>query len=469
MAFIWGINNYDNDKNFDPGQMVKMGQSFPAGGSRIQNQANFGVAALGQSLTAALKTEQPVYPLQNEDKSLSLVFDGFIINYGELKEFLLNKGHVFSHQEEQGEAVLHLFEENKEEGFKLLNGMFAFAIWDNKAKELTLARDRYGIRPLYYYDDGKSVIFASQIKAILSIRGAGRRLNQQAFCDYLSLNYIPFNQTIFEGIEKVPVRSYMKFSRQCKLARYYWDFQAEPELPINEEQVREELGHRLKEAVADLLPSQYTPGVFLSGGLDSGAIAYFLRELRQDQIETFGISFKEKAYDEAEYARKIAEWLDLKHHVVQLDSRFVEEYEKIITCYENLHAETSMIPFYYLAENVAQYKNCMLCGESGDELLGGYPELLADKLLFYYKRIPSLFRDSLLKFLVDMLPVSDAPVGFDYKAKHFIRGAQQDPVGAHYYWRTVFTEDEKSKLLDRDFYNSVKYSEDRKRSCRERV
>lgn len=417
----------------------------------------FEVAGLVQE-PSMLWEQDFIYPLSNENQSLFLVFDGFISNHDALRTFLEKKGHCFNSRFDSGEVVLHLFEEKKEETFELLNGMFACAIWNDRTREMILARDRYGIKMLYYYDDGKSLVFSSRIKPILNAKRVKKKLNQQAFFDYLSLNYIPFNQTIFQGIEKVSISSYVKFLNQSKIVKRYWDFQVEPDLSVNEKQVEEELGYKLKAAVSDLLPRQGSAGIFLSGGLDSGAIAYYLKELRKDQIDTFGISFKEKAYDEAKYAKEIAERLDLKHHVVQLDGRFMKEYDKVIICYENLQAETSMIPFYYLAENVSRYKNCMFCGESGDELLGGYPELLADRLLPYYKRVPSLFRSLLLKSLVDLLPVSDAPVGLGYKAKHFIRGAELTPPEAHFYWRTVFTEEEKSKLLKRDFYNSMKYS-----------
>jgi asparagine synthase (glutamine-hydrolysing) len=452
MASIGGIYNYGSGQIVNVFEIQAMIGKSQAKLSFDKNIAVFGAVDLRQESSDHGNTI-----LSNEDGSLLLVFDGFISNQNELRSSLIKKGHCFNSGEDSGEIILHLFEERKEDTFRMLNGMFAFVIWDKKAREMILVRDRYGIKPLYYYDKGESLIFASHIKPILSRKEVEKKLNQQAFFDYLSLNYIPFNQTIFEGIEKVPVRSYMKFSNQCKIVRYYWYFQTETKLPTNEGQIQEELGYRLKEAVAGLLSPQYTPGVFLSGGLDSGAIAYFLRELRHDQIETFGVSFKEKAYDETKYAKEIAKRLSLNHRVIQLNSRFVEEYEKIIASYENLHAETSIIPFYYLAENAAQYKNCMLCGESGDELLGGYPELLADKLLFHHKRIPSLLKNPLLRCIIDKLPVSDAPVGFNYKAKHFMRGAQMDPLRAHYYWRTVFTDEEKSRLLDRDFYDSAKY------------
>ena len=172
-----------------------------------------------------------------------------------------------------------------------------------------------------------------------------------------------------------------------------------------------------------------------------------------------GSLLKKKAYDEGKYGKIIADYLKIEHRVTYLDNRFIKDFEKIIACFENLHAETSIIPFYYLAEYASHYKNCILSGESGDEFLGGYPEMLASKLLPYYKRIPCGVRKTLFRLLAGILPVSDAPVGFDYKFKHFIRGAEQDLLRAHFYWRTVFTGEEKFKLLDRDFYCSRKYEE----------
>jgi len=453
MVDIWGIYSYGQDREVSKFEMEAMGKQARHRLCDRQEIAFFGSSGMGQLPLKCRNRGCAVYPMRNENKSLCLVFDGFISNYCELREFLVKKGHHFNYHGDSGEVVLHLFEENKEEGFKLLNGMYAFAIWDDGAKELILARDRFGIRPLFYYDNGKTLIFSSSIKSILSTERVEKRLNFQAFYDYLSLNYVPFGQTVFQDIEKVPIRSYMKYSKRNKSIRRYWDFKIEPELKIKETQIEEELGYRLKTAVKNLLPSETQAGVFLSGGLDSSAITYYLKDLGQNPIDTFTVSFKEKEYDESGYAQVVASHLGTRHRTTSLDDRFIKDYERIIACYENLHTETAQIPFYYLAQAAGRSKSCMLCGESGDELLGGYPELLADRLLPYYKKIPLVLRRFLLKPMVNILPVSDAPVGFDYKAKHFSIGAEKEPLKAHFYWREVFTEEEKSKLFSRDFYD----------------
>lgn len=455
MTSLWGVYHYNKTQEVSHFEILNVNKKYEK-----QTDGNLKTTILGTVGLAQYESHHRLrYPLGNESESLFLVFDGFISNHDQLRDMLIKQGHRFNSREESGEVVLHLFEQDREEGFKKLNGMFAFVIWDDRAKELIMVRDRFGTKPLYYYDNGESLFFSSNIKSILSMTGFDYRLNPQAFYDYLSLSYVPFSQTMFLGIEKLPAKSYMRRSRQYKTIKLYWDFQIEPEFKIEQEQIEAELSQRLREAIKVSLPNQESPGVFLSGGLDSGAIAYYLKSLGCLPIETFGVSFEEKAYDEGKYGKIIAECLETKHRIVYLDNRFIKDFDKIINCFENLHAETSIIPFYYLAEYASHYKNCILSGESGDEFLGGYPEMLADKLLPYYKRIPSWVRKTLFKFLAGTLPVSDAPVGFDYKFKHFIRGAEQDLLRAHFYWRTVFTEEEKFKLLSRDFFCSKKYGE----------
>lgn len=459
MPAIWGVYNYKKDQKVTLPEIIDMGEEVHAQTITHQETATFGAVALGQMTLNSYQKSQIKYPLSNENRTLFLIFDGFISNHNELRSYLMKRGHHFSSQIEPAEVVLHLFEEKREEGLCQLKGMFAFAIWNNAERRLVLVRDRFGIKPLYYYDNGKSLIFASRIRPILKAEGFDKELNFQAFYDYLSLGYVPFGQTIFQGIERVPPKYYISYSRKSKSKRQYWDFKVEPELRLRQGQLKEELGQRLKAAVKSLLPLDRSAGVFLSGGLDSAAITYYLKELGQDPIDTFGVSFKQRGYDESGCGQIVADHLCTRHHIVPLGDKFVKEHERIITSYENLHAETSIIPFYYLAQFAGKDKSCMLCGESGDEFLGGYPELLADKLVPYYKKIPYPVRRFLLSPLVELLPISDAPVSFDYKAKRFLRGAEKEPLRAHYYWREVFTEEEKSRLFNGSPYGSKRYPE----------
>lgn len=458
MPAIWGIYHYNKCQKVTQTEMVKMGEESKVQGVFRQETLIFEAIGLGQLVLNRYQKSQVRYPLTNEDKTLFLVFDGFISNHNELKMFLIKRGHHFGLEAEPAEVVLHLFEDKREEGLQQLNGMFAFAIWDDKEKKLILVRDRFGIKPLYYNDDGKSLIFSSWIRPILKREGVGKELNFQAFYDYLSLNYVPFSQTLFRGIERVPPKYCLKYSDKERSKKQYWDFKVESELKIGQKQIEEELGERLKAAVKSLLPLDGSVGVFLSGGLDSAAITYYLKELGQDPIDTFGISFKQRQYDESGYGQIVANHLNTKHYIIPLVDKFKKEYEGIIACYENLHAEPSIIPFYYLAQTAGRSKGYMLCGDSADELLGGYPELLADRLLPYYKKAPIIMQ-RLLNSIVDTFPVSDAPVSFDYKAKHFLRGAEKDHLRAHYYWREIFTEEEKHRLLTGNPYNQKMFPE----------
>jgi len=452
MSAIWGIYHYNKNKKVEQAEMIEMGEDLFYQEISYREISIFDNIGLGRLAVDMRQKGQREYPLSNEDKTFFMVFDGFISNYDQLKASLIREGHRFSLDAEPAEVVLHLFEDKGGDGLQELNGKFAFAIWNNRVKKLILVRDRFGIAPLYYYDNGKSLFFSSYIRPILRIRDIGRELNPQALYDYLSLNYVPFNQTLFQGIESVPPKYYLGYSDAERSKKQYWDFRVEPELESDQKQIEEELNERLKTAVKRLLPLDNTAGVFLSGGLDSAAITCCLKELYRDPIDTFGISFKNREYDESKYGQIVSNYFNTRHHIIPIVDKFKREYQEIITCYENLHASSAIVPFYYLAQTAGRDKAYMFCGDSGDELLGGYLELLADKFLPYYKKTPAIIQ-RLFNSIVDVLPVSDAPVSFDYKAKLFLRGARKDQLRAHYYWREVFTEEDKSRLLVGDLYN----------------
>lgn len=445
---IWGIYHYHSQKPVVFAEMMAMGKTLgftdvPQGAVKILGPVGLGCwsprnGILGMSSVAE-------YHMQ------FLAFDGFLTNQNELKGFSADQGDSFNSFPYSGEVFLCLFEKKREKSFAMLKGMFSAALWDEKEKQLFLVRDRFGVRPLYFYDDGKSVFFASAIKSIINATGVRKTLNHEAFVDYLSLGYIPFGQTIFYGIGKVQPRHYLSYSPKQKNYRVYWDFPVPSLLKTSVQEIEVELGDRLKSAIRHLIVPSQPAGVFLSGGLDSAAIAYYLKELKNEPFKTFGVGFEEKGYNETYYAKIVADSLGVTHQSVFLKDRFLQEYEKIITSYENLHGEISTIPFYYLSMAVAKEKEMAFCGEGGDEFLGGYPEMIADTLVGYYQKIP-LFLRRLFRFLADTVPVSDAPISFDYKLKHFLRGAEYESLRAHYSWREVFTEKEIRRLLYDDFF-----------------
>lgn len=447
MISLWGIFNYKGGSIAGSREIIKMGESIFLPGRIFAEQLSKG-SGIGWAINGS---QEGVIFSANKDKSLFIILDGYISNQQEIMQSLTQRDQDYNCNS-SAETVLSLFKEEGIGGFHKLNGLFAFAIINILSQETILVRDRYGARPLYYFDNGEVLLFSSILKPILSRSEVNKGLDRRALYDYFSLNYIPFNQTIFEGIKKVPPKTAMRFSRPVKEGKIFYDFNASGTSQLRQNLVQEEFEHRFRVALKRTLPEAGSYGMFLSGGLDSGAIALFLKNLRNEKIKSFGVSFKENGFDESYFAKVVADCLGLDHRVVEFPDDFPKDCPKIINLYDNLQAETSAIPLYYAAE--ASYGlSHILCGDSGDELIGGYPELIADKLSVVYKKIPAFIRHNLINPFVNLLPMGESPVSFDYKAKHFVIGAEYAPLAAHYYWRQVFSEGEKKQLFTKEFYS----------------
>lgn len=446
MISLWGIFHYKGDSIAGTREIVEMGEGISLPGRVFAEQLSTG-SGIGWVINGS---QEGIVFAANQDRSLFIIFDGYISNRQEMMQLSIKRRQHYSCNS-SAETVLSIFEEEGIEGLHKLNGLFAFAIINIRSQETILVRDRYGARPLYYFDNGEVLFFSSSLKPILSRSEVKKGIDRRALYDYFSLSYIPFNQTILEGIKKVPPKTAMRFSRSAKESNFFYDFNVAEISPLRQSLIQEEFEHRFRVALKRSLPEDDSYGMFLSGGLDSGTIALFLKDLKNEKIKSFGVSFKEDSFDESSYARVVAGRFGIDHQVVEFPDNFPDDCRKIINLYENLQAKAPAIPLYYAAEAASGF-SCILCGDSGDELIGGYPELVADKLSVIYKKIPAFVRHRLIRSLVNLLPVGENPVSFDYKAKHFIIGAEYAPLAAHYYWRQVFSEEEKRQLFTKEFY-----------------
>ncbi len=334
---------------------------------------------LGHNRLAIIDLEGGAQPLANEDNSVSVVCNGEIYNYVELREKLIAAGHQFRTQSDC-EVLVHLFEDKGKDLLNDLEGMFAFALFDTRG-ELFLARDRFGEKPLYWASlEGGGVAFASEMKALLALPDVDQRLDVAAIAQFLALRYVPAPRTHVQGIRKLQAGEAISLRRGANLvSTRFWS----PELSANgNEGVRvpsvdeavEGVRERVRQAVRIRLRSDVPVGAFLSGGIDSTAIACAARELLPSaRFSTFCASFDDKQLDEAPFARRVATHLDSNHHEVHFSSReLLPLFDDLIDHYDEPFADVSMFPTFAVCRAARQDCKVMLSGDGGDECFAGY-------------------------------------------------------------------------------------------------
>jgi asparagine synthase (glutamine-hydrolysing) len=411
----------------------------------IYLDGSFGMGMRRLSIIDLLSGKQPI---QNEDGSVWTVFNGEIYNFLDLRLLLQRKGHRF-YTNTDTEVIVHLYEEYQEDFVRHLAGMFAIVVWDMRQKKLILARDRLGIKPLYYYVDSNRILFGSEIKAILQ-DGIEKEIDLQALHDYLSFNYVPGPRTIFKGVRKLPPGHMMTSSRGTVTITPYWELQY-GENPTNgrarsEESYCEELYDLLKATVQQHLISDVPLGVFLSGGIDSSTLVALMSKVSSQPIRTFSIGFEETSYNELDYARAVAKKFDTEHHELVVSPNIVDLLPELVHFFDEPFADSSAIPVYCVSKLAREHVKVALSGEGGDEVFAGYETYAAYKIAEIYKRLPKILATTLIPATVRRLPVSHRRVSFDYKAKRFVDGALLSPEDAHYWWKVIFTEEAKAVL-----------------------
>jgi len=416
-------------------------------GVRIAN----GVA-LGSRRLSIIDLAGGNQPIRNEDGTLWIVFNGEIYNYPQLRPELISLGHeMYTHSDT--ECVLHAYEQWGADFLSHLNGMFGFAIWDVRRRELTLARDRMGIKPMYYTRLGRRLVFGSELKALLAHPGVPRDIDHAAVADYLSLEYVPSPRSILKGVDKLPPGHVLTWRQNDGAIeiRQWWDvaLDSSEEAPEPDlDSCAADLRAALKEAVRKELVADVPIGVFLSGGVDSSAVAATMAELTPGNVNSFSIGFADRSFDESGWARMVAERLGTNHHELVLEPHMLFDLvPKVTALLDEPMADASIIPTYLLSEFTRQHVKVALGGDGGDELFAGYPTILAHRLAGYYNHLPGLLRRRLIPSVVDLLPVNHDNLSFDYKAKRFVGSAHLDVADRHRRWMGSFTPDEAAGVL----------------------
>ncbi len=406
-------------------------------------------------------------PMSNEDGSVRIVFNGEIYNFQELKQqhALEQRGHTFQSRTDT-EVLVHLYEELGPAMVDHLNGMFAYAIWDARSRQLHLARDAFGVKPLFYCRHDGRLLFASEIKGILQDSTIPREVNFQALHDFLTFDYIPGANTAFAGIDELPPGHTLSIGlddspgleNTGRLQRFAEPADREDD-SLDETTVVREARRLMRQAVERQRVADLPVGVFLSGGLDSSTIVAWMQQLARTPLHTFSVGFEDPSFNELPAARTVARHFGTVHHEVIVTAEMVREaLPKAVEFIDEPYADGSAIPTYVVAELARQHVGVVMSGEGGDEVFAGYETHAAYKVARLARHIPRWFRNGLLAPLVRRLPVSDKKLSFEFKLKRFLGGLDLSPQAAHLWWRIVMTETAKQELYDPDVW--------RHRTCR---
>jgi asparagine synthase (glutamine-hydrolysing) len=391
-------------------------------------------------------------PIANEDGKIWIVFNGEIYNYRELRDYLEKHGHVF-HTSSDTETILHLYEEFGTDCVQHLNGIFAFAIWDGRKKELILARDRMGIKPMYYTQLANGqFIFGSEMKAILSHPEVERKVDLIALNEYLSYEYVPTPRTIIRNVWRLEAGHVLVYNlRGMNISAYNTlsFLQSESRPPVHWRDYSVALYEKLRAAVQTELVSDVPVGVLLSGGIDSSAIAALMVDLYPGKVESFTVGFEEGSFDESNYARQVANHLGTSHNEMILTSKkaaaLVGDISSIL---DEPFADSSIIPTYFLSRFAREKVKVVLGGDGGDELFAGYPTVLSHRLIEYYERMtPWAFRTYITPQILNRFKISFDNLSLDFRLRRFLAGRGVPLITRHQRWLGSFVDEEKNLLL----------------------
>jgi asparagine synthase (glutamine-hydrolysing) len=429
-----------------------------------------------QRLSIIDLTDSGKQPMSNENRTVWIAYNGETYNFLDIKRSfrLEENGHTFTSRTDT-EVLIHLYEQLGSEFTEELNGMYAFALWDSRKQCLYLARDPYGIKPLFYMHADGILWFASELKALVAFPHYNPRPSLEGLFHFLGFDYIPGELTAFEGIYELRPGHILEISRdnpEPKIQKFF-DIHYRVDKTMRETDAIEGTLDYLKRAVERQLISDVPVGVMLSGGMDSSALTALMADIRGDSdFHTFSLAFQDESFDESPFARMVADRVGTIHHEVRVTpEKVLDLLPKYLIYIDEPYADGSAIPTYLLAECAKDFVTVLLSGEGGDEIFAGYDTYTAYKIRSLYRSVvPGFLRKDIIKPLVQMLPVSHKKLSLDFKAKRFTSGAEYDVPHSHFLWRAVLSEDMKREVLHEPqrfsvYEDSVRYFKDAYGTC----
>jgi asparagine synthase (glutamine-hydrolysing) len=450
MCGICGEFQWGREARVDRGLIQRMTSTLVHRGPDDEGIYVNGPVGLGMRRLAIIDVAGGHQPIFNEDGTVAVVYNGELYNYPELKKELEALGHRFKTQSDT-EVLVHAYEAWGDSFPSRLNGMFAFALWDDKAARLLLGRDRMGIKPLYYQLSPDRISFASEIKALRVGPAFSREIDRQALNEYLSLRYIPCPRSIYQEVKKLEPGHTLSVQGGKTQFKRYWDFRPShlgPKKTLSA--CLEELDALLSDAVKRQLVSEVPLGLFLSGGLDSPTIAYYATQAHGQSLTSFNIHFGAGSYSERDGAAAVARMLGLDHKEMKVEEDVQAVIPSLVDIFDEPFSDDSAIPTFFLTKLARRHMTVALSGDGGDELFGGYPTYLADAASEWYRRLPPLVHRTLRR-AARFLPVSHERISFDFKVKSFLNAAARRQPAAHFGWQEILTQEDKAAFYTPEF------------------
>jgi asparagine synthase (glutamine-hydrolysing) len=444
---ICGLVSLARDEPVDRAALERMTEALVHRGPDDSGYHVDGQVGLGARRLAIIDLEGGHQPISSEDGAVTVVQNGEIYNHEALHDRLAEAGHVFATRCDT-EVLVHGYEEHGPDFVRELRGMFAFALWDARRRKLLLARDRYGIKPLYYRVGDNLISFASELKSLVLAPGPRPELDLEALEAFLAFNSIPAPLTIYEGVRKLPPGHVLTWSGDegARLTEYAAELpERAAELRREDEgELARELRERLRDSVRAHLIADVPVGVLLSGGIDSSVLTALAAEESAERVSTFSIGFEEREFDELGKARLVADRYGTDHHELVVRPDAVALLTELAKTFDEPLADSSALPTYLVSKLASDNVKVALSGEGADELFGGYYTYVADLIAPRLRPLARVTRP-----LVERLPSTSGKVSFDYKAKRFVGGASLPPLERHHAWKEIFGADARAELLVR--------------------
>jgi len=446
MCGICGVYNFGTG---EPADAVALKHATDAMAHRGPDDEGFyldGPLGLGNRRLSIIDLPGGHQPIANEDESVWITFNGEIYNYRDLRPDLLARGHQFRTNSDT-ETILHLYEEY---GFNCLNhlrGMFAFAIWDSRKRRLFIARDRLGVKPLFFRLDPGRVAFASELRTLRELLPRAPEIDPQSIYDFFGFRYIPAPRTFYRGVEKLLPGHYLVADPSGVRTQAYWDIPPEEETSKSSKEIAAEIVELLRESVRLRLIADVPLGVFLSGGTDSSAVVAFMAELGHSPLRTYTVGFEESEHSELPYARAVASRYETEHQeLIVTPQNLRDELPRLVAFRDEPIAEPTDVALYLMSRLAAQNVKVVLAGEGGDELFAGYPKYAADRLA----GVVSAFPSEITRALIRWLPYRQ------HRAKTALEALSiRDEAERSVTWFASFSREERESLFAPEFLAQV--------------
>ena len=451
MCGIYGILGTPNLR-FERSIMDTMGNVIRHRGPDDDGAFAEGPLLMGMRRLAIIDVTGGQQPISNEDGTVTVVCNGEIYNFRELRKELTARGHTFKSASDT-EVIVHLYEEHGEDCAKYLHGMFAFAIWDKQKQKFLLGRDRLGIKPLYLSVNPDRIVFGSELKSILVCPDIERSINREALEEYLALGYVPAPMTILNGIEKLPPGSMLIADRAGIRQQRYWELPRGTDTGKDDDDWAACLSGAMEKAVVSQMVSDVPLGAFLSGGVDSSAVVAYMARNSSRPVKTYSIGFDTDSgggyYNELPYARQVADLFKTDHHEIVVRPDVASLLPELLWHMDEPIADAAFVTTYLVSKFAREDVTVILSGVGGDELFGGYRRYWGSHLARMYRKIPRGIRQNLLQPTARLLPSDRHSAVFNWfrLAKGFMAGAELEPDEQYEEYIRVFKSGDLAKIL----------------------